>query len=358
MKHAKIYISDEGYGHIVRQHAILEELRRLEPSLQATVQTQKHLPIAKRLMPYAQFIDKHNNIVWHKQENGSPDVEKIREYYTHYLAISEEFIRSEEKAPYDFMLSDFVYEAFELGLERNIPVFGVAHFTWDWFFCKLYPPVITSRLIYKFIELTNSARAIYFPPFTPDEITHLYTKNVVHVPLIMNQHIEHKQLDFPNQLKVLIIDSGAGVLKSSISRSLAKVSELTDVVFYVSESIEISAKNIVQIPKQELLVNYVKHADLVIGRAGFNTISECISCRTPMLLLGEAMNPEMNENIIALKKAGLGSFISMSDFEQNFYPFLKKFIKHEYQGLKENMMQHNIPTNGAEVIAKDILNKL
>ena len=98
--------------------------------------------------------------------------------------------------------------------------------------------------------------------------------------------------------------------------------------------------------------------DLVIGRAGFNTISECIALKTPMLLLSEAMNPEMNENIINIKHQGLGSFVSLDLFVKGFENYLPKFFDTEYKTIYENIKNNSMPINGAEVIAKDILNKL
>ena len=38
---------------------------------------------------------------------------------------------------YDFIISDFVYEAFALAHFAKKPSFGIAHFTWGWFFSKL-----------------------------------------------------------------------------------------------------------------------------------------------------------------------------------------------------------------------------
>jgi aminopeptidase-like protein len=77
-----------------------------------------------------------------------------------------------------------------------------------------------------------------------------------------------------------------------------------------------------------------------------------------MLLLGEAMNPEMNENIVLLKKQHLGSFISMHTFESGLAHYLPAFLKHEYNMIKHMMNEHEIATNGAEIIKNDILNHL
>ena len=132
--------------------------------------------------------------------------------------------------------------------------------------------------------------------------------------------------------------------------------DLDDIQFFLPDNYNTKSENISYIPKNQLMMDYIESMDLVISRAGFNTISECIACRTPMLLIGEAMNPEINENIINLKNQGLASFVSLSEFRNDLHKFLPVFIKNEFQTLKYNMKQHELPLDGADVIAKDILN--
>jgi uncharacterized protein (TIGR00661 family) len=356
----KIYLSDEGYGHIVRQRAIIEELRAIHPDIGITIQTSRHLNAAMRFIPGAEYIDRFNNILWHKRPNGSPDVAAIREHYAQYGIISEAYIAQEMEGSdeYDFLISDFVYEAFPVGLQKGIPAFGIAHFTWDWFFSKLYPPPLESSLIYRFISMAGQAKRLYFPPFTPGEILNHYKSVAVEVPLILRKEINHKVSNYTDKFRVLIADSGAGILSESIAKALKSVSDLDDFVFFVSEKFQCENRNVHYIPDSDLMVDYVSDMNLVIGRAGFNTISECVGLRTPMLLIGEAMNPEINENILMLKQFHLGSFISLQTFETGLGKYLPDFISHEYAFISRNMADHEIMSNGAEVVASDIMNVL
>lgn len=356
----KTFLSDEGYGHIVRQRAIIEAMRGMHNGLDITIQTSRHLEAAKSLIKNVKSIDRYNNITWHKDINGSPDLELIFEEYEHYFDRSVAFVDNEtaEWAGYDFLISDFVYEAFPLAIRQNVPSFGVAHFTWDWFFAKLYPPPISTKVMNSFFRMAKQATALYFPPFTPEEILRYYRETAIEVPLIMRSEINHKSTDANSKFKVLIMDSGAGVLRGSILRAMKNVESLTDFEFFVSSNLEIDQLNISYIDKDELMVDYIGEMNLVIGRAGFNTISECIGLRTPMLLIGEAMNPEMNENILNLKRHGLGTFISMETFENKLNEYLPHFLNHEYKSLVVNMQNHNMPVNGAQVIAEHILNRI
>lgn len=357
--HFKVFLSDEGFGHIVRQRAVVEVLRESVPDLKLTLQTQTHSEAAGQYIPGATLIKRFNNIQWDKQPNGSPDLVKIAHRYERYIEQSNRFIEEErDNFQFDALLSDFVYEAFPLGKQMGVKTFGVAHFTWDWFFSKLYPPPVHTDVIRHFMSMADQATRLYFPPFTPEEIIHHYKGKALEVPLILHSKIDHKEVDEGGKFKVLIMDSGAGVLSESIRKALISVAELDDYLFFVSSKFETDQPNIRHIPQNALMVDYVANMDLVIGRAGFNTISECIGLRTPMLLIGEAMNPEMNENILMLKKQHLGSFISMQTFESGLGNYLPSFLNHEYNMIKSMMNQHEIASNGAEVIVNDMLNQL
>lgn len=354
MTKAKIYLSDEGFGHIVRQRAIINELLKLSPAIELTLQTHQHIQFAKKNIKANHFIDKFNNIIWHKNQQNSPDLGAIESYYKNYHNISSAFIKEEEGA-FDFYISDFVYEAFIVAKQNSKPSFGVSHFTWDWFFSKLYPPTVSGQTLNYFFEAAKSARTLFFPPFTPDEILNFYKKNAVQVPLIIRDKFDHKQWkNGGNRVKILIMDSGAGLMKDAIVKALSD-KRLEKTNYYFATPYELTIENSFQISKNELLIDYVKNADLVIGRPGFNTISECIALRIPMLLISEVMNPEMEHNIIELMKHRLGSFMSLQDFENSLSVFLDKFFDKEYSNLKENMNKHAIAINGAEIIAKKIL---
>lgn len=355
----KLYLSDEGFGHIVRQRAVVEELRRHLPSVDITLQTKAQIATAERFIPNIKLIERFNNIHWDKKPNGSPDLQRINQRYANYITTSEDYIKTElAEYEYDFTISDFVYEAFEVAKYKNKPSFGIAHFTWDWFFSKLYPPPVHTDVINHLLKMTGNATRIYLPPFTPEEIVHHYNGRAMEVPLILRQSIEHKVSDSQKRFKILIMDSGTGILSDAIRSALKRVAHLSEFLFFVSEKLNVEQENVCKIPAQELMVDYVADMDLVIGRAGFNTISECIGLRTPMLLIGEAMNPELNENILLLKRQNLGSFISLETFERELDKFLPDFLKHEYVFIRKMMSGHEIGTNGAEVIVKDMLNYL
>ncbi len=356
----KLYITDEGFGPLVRQSAVLKELALLIPSLKVLIQSQRHIEDAKRIIPGFEYHNKFNNILWHKTERGTPDREKIEKYYNGYNQLSNEYIvkELEENNQVDFIISDFVYEAFEIAKKMNIPSFGIAHFTWDWFFSQFYPPAINHEVIYKMMERANMADILFFPPYTPKEIIQFYGKKVVEVPLIVRYHTPlTKELD-KKKKHILFIDSGSGVNKIAMQTIANQLHLLENYQFYLPEKLNILAENITLISESELLLDYISSMDLVVGRAGFNSISECIACRTPMLLFGETLNPEMRENKFFVKEDGLGSFTSLEKLVENTEKVLDDFFEGEYDIIKRNMLSHNYRTDGAKVIAEIIAERV
>ena len=127
----KIYTSDEGFGHLVRQRAILDQLLLLQPELKATLQTQVYMQAARMIFGDIRFVEKYNNISWAKTPDGTPDLAEIRNVYADYIERADAFIADDASiGDYDFVISDFVYEAFHIAGHQNVPVFGVAHHTW------------------------------------------------------------------------------------------------------------------------------------------------------------------------------------------------------------------------------------
>ncbi len=52
----KIYASDEGFGHLVRQRAINDQLRALQPGLDTTRQTGRFMRAARLIQGYERLF--------------------------------------------------------------------------------------------------------------------------------------------------------------------------------------------------------------------------------------------------------------------------------------------------------------
>ncbi|MCP5080125.1 MAG: hypothetical protein GY948_00315 [Alphaproteobacteria bacterium] len=355
----KIYTSDEGFGHLVRQRAINDQLQAICPELSTTLQTKTHMRAAKLIFDDINYVEKFNNISWAKTPSGTPDLETISRDYADYLERSDAHIASDGGVnDYAFVISDFVYEAFEIANAQNVPVFGVAHHTWDWFFSKLYPLPVRTTVLRRLQQQARSAQQLYFPPLTPPDILNAYRDNCQEVPLIVRERIDKMSVSAKQDFKVLILDSGSRLLSGRMQQALEQLHKIDDIHFFVPEYFGIQADNVTLIGNDEVLLDYMPEMDLVVCRAGFNTISECIAHRTPLLLVGEALNPEMESNMLLMKQHGLASFASIGKLADRFGPTLYDFLDSEYDLVKRHMVDHEIPTDGARVVAEDILNRV
>ncbi len=354
----KIYVSDEGYGPLVRQSAIIEAFRQ-RTNVRFEVQTHDRAARIGNLLDDVEVCEVFNNIRWAKKSDGSPDILRIREFFKDYEQRADRFIVEDcTRTKADFLISDFVYEAFRVGHEKGIKSFGLAHFTWDWFFSKIFPSPVCSRVLDRMYADAMLAEVLYFPPFTPSEILCHYASKAKIVPLIVRSLREMPEIEANSRFKVLIMDSGSSVLSGSIEQAACSFADLPDFQFYISSKFNVRGANITPLDPSEIFSDYMPHMNLVICRAGFNTISECLAYRTPFLLIGEAVNPEMSENVIMMKRAQLGSMVSLEAFTDHLTDFLPRFVEHEYSQILHHMGEHEFHHNGAEVVADDILNRL
>ncbi len=355
----KIYTSDEGFGHLVRQRAINDQLCKLCSDLDTTLQTKTHMRAAKLIFDDINFVEKFNNVSWAKTASGTPDLDQIGADYADYIERSDAHMASDtDVTDYRFVISDFVYEAFQIAHGGGVPVFGVAHHTWDWFFSKLYPLPVRTTVLRRLHQQAQLAEQLYFPPLTPPDILNAYAANCQEVPLIVRERTDKISVQADQDFKVLILDSGSRLLSGRMQSALEKLNTIEDIHFFVPEYFGIQADNVTLIGNDEVLLDYMPEMDLVVCRAGFNTISECIAHRTPLLLVGEALNPEMESNMLLMKQQGLASFASIGKLSDQFGPTLYDFLDGEYDLVKRNMMEHTVRTDGARVVAEDILNRV
>lgn len=358
MLRCKIYASDEGYGHLVRQQAIAEALSALQPDIEFDLQTRNQADAASWLFPKANVIRRFNNIIWPRSESGSPNLEQTKIFYEDYIERSITFMQEEDLSQsYNFILSDLVYEAFGIAKQTNTPAFGICHFTWDWFFSKLYPLPVQRHVIEHMQKLATHATKLYFSEFTPPDLIQHYRKQCIVHPLIVRKQYK-SNITVGNKFKVLLMDSGANVLATSIRNAIEQLPRLPDIQFFIHENYAVQADNITLMPANVPIIDYLQHMDLVISRGGFNTISECIAWRVPLLLISEHMNPEVERNLFCVKQQGLGSFTSLDKFEHRFSSTLQHFIDGEYDQIKQNMASHAIRTDGADVVAASILDQI
>ena len=138
---ACIFISDEGFGHIVRQRAIISEL--LKKKIDVTVITSTKIIVLKEKFGNSiSYKENHHSLKTVKNKDGSLNIKLTKKQFENWYKNTNKWIKDNSKdlKKFDFFISDLMPEAFELGKILKKPCFGVCHFTWDWFFedvCKV-----------------------------------------------------------------------------------------------------------------------------------------------------------------------------------------------------------------------------
>jgi len=134
------FISDEGYGHTVRQRAIIKELLKRNEVETITIYTSQNLKILKdQFSNRVNYRDVFNNIKTKKNRLGHLRIKETIYQLENWKKKSNIWLkkRLSENIKADFIISDFVPEAFELASILGIKSYGVCHFTWDWMYTKI-----------------------------------------------------------------------------------------------------------------------------------------------------------------------------------------------------------------------------
>ena len=364
----KVYLSDEGYGHIVRQEAIIKELFRLRNDLDITIQTKEKINVVKeKLGDSVTYIEKFNNINTTKKITGFLDLEETKKCFENYYNIFDKVVEDESKNfDFDMIISDTVPEAHEIARLNHVPSFGIFHFDWGWFCSKVYPEL--TDVIDLFSKCYKSATKIYMPPFSPPEITEKYSKNLINVPCIIN---DFNNVDIPktNKVNVLIMDNGTSTLSEIILHNFENFLELNQYHFFMSDKLAPlqagkDSKNITLVSGLKNVHSLIPKVDVIVARAGYNTITESIITGVPMLLVNEGDNPEVNFNVREICSKGLGFPISVTEYKNEFICRFQNFMENNFDIIKNNLVKYAnrkmepIIKSGAKKIAEDILNSL
>ncbi len=361
-----IFISDEGFGHMVRQRAIIKELFNKYPSIDITVFSSKNIFYLKEIF---ENKIKYFNILPHistvKNKDGSLNLKKSKKIFYSWEKKSKIWKKNVSRffKNFDFIISDCVPEAFDLSKSYNIPSFGISHFTWDWFFeevCK-----IKKKKLKKMEDTFNKCDYFFFPPFTPEKILIKYKKKITNINFIVGnfQNVNKKN----NFKKCLIMDNGKRSLSTLIEKTVPYLEKIKDIEFYVCidylsekfKSIIYNSENIIPVSGIKDMHQKLAETDFLIARGGFNTISECLVLKKPALFFSEENNEEISENLRLIHdKHGLACLIKKKDWGKNFPKKLRSFVKTDGKKLYKKLSYKKFKFNGAKQVVNIISKKV
>ena len=358
-----IFISDVGFGHMIRQRQIINNLIKKFKNIDITIFHRKNLNILKKTFgKKINYVDKNNHICFLTTKDGFLNKKKAAKNLTTWFVNSKKFLSKKNKhlEKFDFFISDLVPEIIYYAKKNNKPCFSICHFTWDWFFQKILKKKNKQiKMLERYIKMSSK---IYFPPFTFQEILKNYKKKKK-VNFITNKIPFNKTNIKKKPNKILIMTNGTGTLTNLINKIIPYLKNIKEYKFYISNELKNndlkksnSMKNLVLIKSSlKNMYSYINKVDFVIARGGFNTISECLMLQKPSILSFEKYNPEVNANIKIMKKKKLCSSMTYDDWDKNiFHKKIEIFVKRDYHSILKNIKKNKFKNNGAKQIVDDI----
>ena len=364
-----IFISDEGFGHSVRQKTIISEFFKYNPKIEFTIFNSKRLLFLKEYfgnrLNYRYCFDTLHTV---KKKNGELDLIKTKKILINWPKKSDSSIKKllseKNKLNFDIIISDLVPEAFKLGKILKIPTYGVARFAWDWFFFNTDLKILKEiKMIKKSLQLSNK---IYFSTFIKKKILSNNYFNFKETNLIFNKNIfkegTNEFFKSRNTYKCLIMDNGTKTNSILIQKTVKYLKKMPHIDFYISvdnfpEKLKLyiaEQKNLIPIQGLKNMHRLIAYVDFLVARGGFNTITEILIFKKPALLIDEKNNPEVKENLSQMNKLDYCSIMKQSSFKFNFQKKLNYFIRNDMIRIEKNLKSKKIKSNGASQIVKDI----
>lgn len=365
-----IFISDEGYGHAVRQKTIIGEFFKYNSKIQITIFNSNRLLFLKEYFGNKiNYIYYPNTLHTVKKKNGELDVKNTKKIVTKWPIKStlsiKKLLKKKEKLNFDLIISDLVPEAFKLARILNIPSFGIARFAWDWFFLRTeLKKLKETKLIKESLQLSNK---IYFSSFDKKKKLSDNHFKFCKINFIFNKNIfkegTNEFFKSRNTYKCLIMDNGTKTNSNLIQQTVKYFKNMQHIDFYISvdnfsEKLKLyiaEQKNIIPIRGLKNMHRLISYVDFLVARGGFNTITEILIFKKPALLIDEKNNPEIKTNLDQMKNLEYCSIMKQSSFKSNFQKKVAYFIKNDLKKIRKNLKSASVKFNGANQIIEDII---
>lgn len=366
-----IFISDEGFGHSVRQKIIINNLIKISPKIKITVFNSKRLSFLKEYFGNKIEYKNYNQTLYTiKTKNGELDLKKTKKVLEKWKIQSSKNIEDliKKKYKFDLIISDLVPEAFRYAKYLNIPSFGVARFAWDWFFFNTkFKNLKSIKLISNDLKLANK---IFFTTFINKKILSSHKYQISEVNLVFDKKLFTEGTSSfyksKNKLKCLIMDNGTKTNSMLIKDTVIYLKKIPYVDFYIAvdnfpnklKTLIAETKNLIPVSGLKNMHRLIEYVDFIVARPGFNTLTEVLVLKKPSLLIFEKNNPEINENLKQIKKLNCASVMQQSSFKSNFKKRIDLFLKKEIIHIKENLKIKNFKSNGSNQIIKKLFKEI
>lgn len=324
MMNCLFLVSDEGYGHTVRQSCIANEL--VKRGAKITFQCRDPVPIATKILDKRIKINKYFNLIRLVKREGGVDIEQTHNLFQNYIARSKEWIKDMLNSPHvlnaDLIVSDIVEEAGTLSKELNKPVVAISHFTWHWLLRELDPRF--EEISQYLEECLSEILEFLYPPFSkyPEQFPNSKPINLIARKPRKREEVRKELGIKDDDIVILFAGGGTSVWKGLFSS--ININKKRGIVFLAD--LPVVSDSIKQVPEPFRLHDYINASDLVISRGGYGTISETLAYGIRHLILVEKNHPEAIENAKMLKKVKRAMVRNLNDFLNDPYDLIDEAL--------------------------------
>lgn len=342
------YISGHGFGHAARQGAVIQHLADIP------VYVRSNAP--HKFFDYAHVVHHHQqayDVGMVQSDALTMDVDATFAHYADLIQRAEDIIAQEvafiRQHDIRLIVSDMPPIAFDIAQAAGVAGVAMTHFTWDWVYDYYVDGDANRQRIVDHIRQSYAKATIaYQMPFA-----HAFDMfpMVEPLPLVVNAISKTRddicrEMAIPPENRIgLISMGGLGWSQGDITA----LRQLTGWTFLVMPGIYEQVRDW---PQCRLVPtgyrnyhNLIAAADVVVGKAGGSTVTECIAHRTPMIYMLRANWRENSLLDAALRQYANSIYVPEDDFNAGRWAdHLETIVTRPYTWPP-------IATNGAQVAA-------
>ncbi|MBZ4664740.1 MAG: hypothetical protein JG776_2464 [Caloramator sp.] len=350
MRKTAFYVSDHGFGHASRSIEIIRQLLTRDKDVEVIVNTSAPLDFIKNSLK-----EYESRVIYRKVKNDIglilkpeslyPDVNEMQSEVTRWVQRWDSIVTDEvdyyKGNPVHLIISDITPHAFLITNRLDIPSIGISNFTWY----TMYSQFIPSDALCEFKRAYEHMD--YFFSLAFHNETEILFQNQcdfgVYARQINKEEVKRIRALLPDNTFLIHIGIGKSVDFKYLEK--LKFSSNSKLFFLVSSGSDIEGGNIIKIPQEYCETqNYIAACDLVITKAGWSTIAECLLAQVPFIVLEREMLPEDRNTVDALKSLPVCAVKTISELENmdfniesmEQYIDMKRYYKQIDRFYKEN----------------------
>lgn len=346
------YISSHGYGHAARQQPIIKQLAARDIPL--TVRTAA--PPKFFTHPGVAYHGQHYDIGLIQKDALTIDVDATYAWYRRFLDNQPDLVKTEtafiRENNIGLIVTDMPPVACEIAAAAGIPSVAVTHFTWDWvygLYVEPYPqfgPIVESIR-----ESYGKAEKVLAMPFAHELDMFVQEEPI---PLVVNAVTKSREAVYAE----MNIDPGqrlALLSMGGMDQAAMDLSRLRDMDSWAFLMMPAVWEQVRDLPNTRPIPmdypnyhNLIAAADVLVGKAGWSTVAECIAHKTPMIY---TIRDDYRENVLldaALRQYANSHFIPRPEFEAGAW------CDHIEPLAGRDFTWPEIATNGASVAAEHL----